>query len=225
MAKKTTKTNRANATKTNARKTNVFTARNDREKKMIIAIAALAIALIGSIGTAVAAFSQDLKINGSATVKGTSWDIHFDNLKTVALIGDAEEEATPSIDGASTTIGDYKVNLQTPGDSAEYTFDVVNAGNIDAEITALVIKTGSGLTCSSTGPNAATNAAVCSKLNYTLKNSDGSTVAVGDELDAGATKTMKLKLEFDSSATESDLPDEDVDVSNLGVTITYGQAN
>ncbi len=209
----------------NPRTTRRSTARNDREKKMVAAIVALAVLLLGSIGVAAAAFTQDLKINGAATIKATSWDIHFDNLKTVGLDGDATEEQTPAIDANSTTIGDYKVTLTKPGDSAEYTFDVVNAGSLDAEITAIVINTGSGLTCTSSGANATANQAVCSKLNYTLKNASGSAVAVGDTLDAGATQTMKLKLEFDGSATDSDLPDADVDVTGLGVTITYGQAN
>lgn len=58
-----------------------------------------------------------------------------------------------------------------------------------------------------------------------LKNADNSDVAVGDELSVGASKTLTLKLEFDGSATDADLPDQDVAVSGLDVTITYGQKN
>lgn len=36
---------------------------------------------------------------------------------------------------------------------------------------------------------------------------------------------MKLKLEFDASATSADLPSKDVAISGLQVTLSYGQDN
>ena len=198
----------------NARRTGMFEMRNDRERKMFAMIAMLAVALLGSVGVAVAAFSQDLNINGTANIKATNWNIHFENLQAVALVGKASEVTAPTIDTNTTKIGDYAVELKAPGDATSYTFDVKNDGDLDAEITAITIKTGA---------NATANSAVCGKLNYTLKNADNSDVAVGDELSVGASKTLTLKLEFDGSATDADLPDQDVEVSGLDVTITYGQ--
>lgn len=227
--KKSTSTSRARATRTNARG-RANSMKNTRNDRFMMLVALLAVALVGTIGVAVAAFSRDLKIQGTATVKGTSWDIHFENLKDAKVISTpstAKEITKPTIDGTTTIISNYKVELKSPGDAVEYTFDVKNAGDIDAKITAITINTGSNLTCNSTGGTAAEQSArntkTCSNLNYTLSYANGTPVVVGDLLDAGAAKTMKLKLELDGSVSDTDLPDDDVTVSDLGVVITYGQ--
>lgn len=228
--KKSTSTSRARATRTSARSNSANSMRNNRNQRFMILVALLAAALVGAIGVAVAAFSQDLKIEGTATVKGTSWDIHFENLKdakVISTLSTASEKTKPTIDGTTTIISNYEVELKSAGDAVEYTFDVKNAGDIDAKITAITLKTGTGLNCSSTkgtqAEQTARNTKTCSKLNYTLTYANGTTVAVGDLLDAQTSKTMKLKLELDPGTADADLPNDDVSVSDLGVVITYGQ--
>lgn len=232
VKKKTTKTSRVAATRTNARKASAFIARNDREKKMLLAILALAVLLIGSIGVAVAAFSSDLYIRGTATVSSSVWDVHFENLQPVALTGTYTQEITAptiqtSVDGvAMAAIKNYDVKLKEPGDSVEYTFDVVNAGDMDARIAAIQINTGSKLSCTSAAGDTEA-AAVCAKLNYTLSYSDGTQVKAGDKLPSQSngtnSKTMKLKLELDPSITSAELPSKDVAISGLAVIISYEQ--
>lgn len=232
MAKKTaTKTNKT-AARGSARKKSIFTARNNREKGMVCAIIALAILLIGSIGVAVAAFSTDLYIRGTATVSSSLWDVHFENLQLAQLNGNYAQEITAptiqtSVDGvAMAAIKNYDVKLQEPGDSVEYTFDVVNAGNMDARIAAIQISTGSNLSCTSAAGTTVANT-VCSHLNYTLTYANGISVAAGDTLPSLAsgtnTKTMKLKLELDPSMDTADLPSKDVAISGLAVIISYEQ--
>lgn len=230
---KSTSMRRTAATRTNARRRNSM--KNNRNQRFMILVTLLAVALVGTIGVAVAAFSRTLQINGTATVKSTVWDIHFENLsETPTIVGEKAKEAVhPSIttntnNVAGTAIKDYKVELKDPGDSIEYTFEIVNGGDLDAIVTSVAIRTGTNLTCSSEDDaNMLTrNANVCRNLNYTLKYADGTDVAVGDELlhDTGSNrKTVKLKLEFSSNAQASDLPDKDVSVSGLDVVITYGQ--
>ncbi len=240
-ATKNNKTSRATATRTSRSAGRGKNLRDDRDKKYMFIIAALAVALIGAIGVAVAAFSTDLKINGVATVKSTSWDVHFENLLNVSLTGNKAKEVTkPTIQddengNKSTVIKEYKVELKNAGDAAEYTFDVKNEGDLNAKITSITINDGNTeskkLTCASgEDDKAATrNDNVCNNLTYTLKYKDGTTVAVGDKLpkaETGSTanvKTMKLKLELSKDIDAADLPDKDVEVSGLGVTITYGQ--
>lgn len=237
MATKTNKNSKVSATRaarSNSRSRNAFGARNNREKKMLIAIAALGVALISSIGMAVAAFSDDLYIRGTATVRSTVWDIHFENLKPVVKTGSAKEVSTPTIQESVdkkplAAIKNYDVELKDPGDSVEYTFDVANGGDMDAVLNAITINTGSSLSCSSAAGQDAANK-VCAKLNYTLNYADGTPVAVGDTLDKSSggtatTRTMKLKLEFDPSATTTDLPSKDVTISGLAVILSYGQAD
>ena len=228
--KKSTSTSRARAMRTGARGRSAGSMRNTRNERFMMLIALLAVALVSTIGIAVAAFSRDLKVQGTAIVKGTSWDIHFENLKDAKIISTpstAKELTKPTIDGTTTVISNYSIELQSAGDAVEYTFDVKNAGDIDAKITAITMNTGSNLTCNSTGGTAADqtnrNTKTCSHLNYTLTYANDVPVAVGDLLDAQAAKTMKLKLELDSNIADADLPDDDVSVSDLGVVITYGQ--
>lgn len=232
MAAKTNKNAKQSATRTSRSNRNRGLYRNDREKKMIFAIAALAVGLVTSIGVAVAAFSTDLYIRGTATVRSTIWDVHFENLQPAALVGSAKENVAPTIqtsvdNNPLAAIKNYDVELKDPGDSVEYTFDVANAGDMNAVLNAITINTGSGLSCASAAGQDVANR-VCAKLNYTLKYADGTAVAVGDTLakaNAGVatTRTMKLKLEFDSSATSADLPSKDVTISGLAVILSYGQ--
>ena len=232
---KSTSTSRARSTRTNARRMG-NNMKNMRNQRFMILVALLAVALVGAIGVAVAAFTQDLKIQGTATVKGTSWDIHFENLKSAQInssLNTAKENTAPTIDPTNTIIKTYDVVLKSDGDAITYTFDVKNDGDIDAKITGVVMNNGASLTCNSTGGTASEqtnrNNNTCANLDYTLTYADGSVVALGDKLAAGASKTMKLKLEYKAkgaSGTGTEYyPDADVTVSDLGVTVTYGQDN
>ncbi len=234
MAGKVNKNPKANAIRTSRSNRSRGLYRNDREKKMVCAIIALAVGLVASIGVAVAAFSTDLYVRGTATVRSTVWDVHFANLKPVTVVGSAKEITAPTIqtsvdNNPLAAIKNYDVELKDPGDSVEYTFDVANAGDMDAVLNAITINTGSSLSCASAAGQPAADK-VCAKLNYTLKYADGTTVAVGDTLakatgGTATTRTMKLKLEFDSSATSADLPSKDVTISGLAVILSYGQDN
>lgn len=234
--RKSTSTSRARATRTNASRVGANSIKNNRNQHFIILVVLLAVALIGAIGVAVAAFAQDLKINGTATVKGTSWDIHFDNLKSAQIVSSlntAKENTAPTIDSTNTIIKDYDVVLKSDADAISYVFDVVNAGDIDAEITGVVMNTGSTLTCTSTGGTAAEqttrNTNTCANLSYTLTYADGAPVNVGDPLPANSSKMLKLTLEYKAKGSNGTgteyYPDDDVKVKDLGVTITYGQDN
>ena len=221
----------ARSTRT-ARSRNSLAPRNGREKKMFVTIAILAAVLIGTIGVAVAAFSTDLYIRGTATVRSTVWDIHFANLQPAVLTGAARELTAPtiqtSVDGNQmAAIKTYDVELKNAGDSVEYVFDVVNAGDINAVLNAIMINTGSSLSCSSLAGQSVADT-VCAHLNYTLTYTDGTPVAVGDTLDKAVnsvptSKTMKLKLQFDPSVTSDMLPSKDVTISGLAVSLSYGQ--
>lgn len=189
-------------------------------KTRVIAIAAVFIALIGTtIGFA--AFSNTLSIQGTAKVDASKWEIKFSNLQPISLVGKAKEVTTPTINTNDTTISDYSVELIAPGDKATYTFDVVNDGTFDAKITSINIPTP---TCTGTGANKdqdETN--VCSNVTYTLKYSDGTSVSLDDTLKAKETKTMKLELTYSSVTTSEQLPTNDVELSNLGVSLIYSQ--
>ena len=227
-AKNQNKASRSNARRSN----NVF---NVRRNKWLALVIGLVVIIAGAAGYALAAFSTDLYIRGTATVRSTVWDVHFDNLQPANLTGDfAKEVNAPtiqtSVDGALlAAIKSYDVELKEPGDAVEYTFDVVNTGDIDAVLSAVTINTGAALSCSSDAGQEVANK-VCSKLNYTLTYADGTEVKAGDTLDRATNgtptaKTMKLKLEFDPSVTTAELPEKNVMVSGLAVILSYSQNN
>lgn len=185
---------------------------------IIIAI----IAVVTFAGIAYAAFSQQLDINGSATVSATSWKIKFANLQPVSKTGSAKELTAPTINTNDTKIGDYSVTLTLPGDSVSYSFDVVNEGTLDAQISSLTIPTP---TCTGSGDNSTADATnVCDNISYTLKYSDGTAVQTSDALEAGKTKSMVLTLTYSSNVTADKLPKNDVAISNLSAAIVYSQS-
>lgn len=191
----------------------------EKERKIkVLSVAALLVAVLG-LTVAFAALSQTLTINGSATVNTASWDIHFKNLSTPTLTGNAAVTTAPTIDTKETTIGNYALKLTKPGDSVTYTFDVENKGTINAKISELV--KAAKPTCTGTGAAAAADAKIiCDGLTYTLTYTEGgAAVAKEDTLNANETKNLTLKLAFESNS----LPADDVSISDLGITITYAQ--
>lgn len=200
---------------------------NNNNFKTIMLVAL--IALVAVVGVGYAGFQRELTINGSGTVKASSWSIKFANLSAENVTGKAKELTAPATNDKGTHIGDYAVQLSDPGDSISYTFDVVNEGTFNAEISSIAVNTPK---CTGSGENATTDAAnVCDNLSYTLTYlddatyADGTPVAKGNVLNAGegGTKRMKLTLTYSSNIAEDKLPKNDVAISNLDVTIVYAQ--
>ena len=184
---------------------------------VVFGVLALVVSLV-AVSLAYAGFSQTLTVNGTATVKAASWNVHFTNLRAVTNTGNASETTHPTL--TATNIGDYAVVLRTPGDSITYTFDVENTGTFDAEWTGLSMN--STPTCS--GDTNATN--VCNNITYELfENTTKKTAADHSILAAnGGKKTYKLVITYLTSNSTSVLPaTNDVSVSGLGVTFTYEQ--
>lgn len=99
------------------------------------AILAILIAVIGlSIGFA--ALNATLKITANTTLKGTNWSIIFQNVGSAEIVGDAREAAPAQIDENKTGL---TLNVEfgpapTETTMISYTFEVNNAGNVDAEL-------------------------------------------------------------------------------------------
>lgn len=165
----------------------------DRKVKTL-SLVALIIAVLG-LTVAFARMSTTLNINGTAELKTATWDIHFANLSDLALTGGAEQTTAPKIDGTTTNIGDYAVKLTKPGDSVTYTFDVVNGGSIDADLSTFTL--GKPVCESTTATAEADKKIVCDNLTYKLTYTNGGKdVKATDTLKAGETKNLTLKLAF-----------------------------
>ena len=167
---------------------------NNKKTNFIMAVI---VVLIIGISIGYAALSASLNIIGGSKIKKNSWDIHFKNLN----VTDGSVTATvPAAIKPNKVDINYDVTLAKPGDFYEFRVVVVNDGTIDAKLSAN--PTLSGLT-----------EAQKVYSDYKVTYNDGSAVAKGDKLKAGAEKTLKVRVEYKKDITASQLPTEAQEVA------------
>ena len=169
------------------------------QKNNILIVILFAIAVLMSVGFAV--LSTTLNINGTAKVKASSWDIHFENVVISEGSSEAIKEAVIANEDA--TLVEYEVELEKPGDFYEFTVDAVNDGTIDALVN-LVSLTG----------------ADSEYINYQVTYLNGSNINIGDALAAGVSETYKVRVEYKKDI--DNVPNEDIKLS-LVFGVTYNQ--
>lgn len=188
-------------------------------RKVLYYLVAIALVLsVVGISVGFAAMSTELKISGATEVVPATWKIKFNNLKLQSKTGAAEVVKEPTIQ-SDTHIGNYSVKLTKPGDVVVYTFDVVNSGTIDAELSSYTFAQPSIVGTSTTAE--ADAQIVSTNLVYKLTYADGSTIQQGDNLAKGETVSLKLTVGYDADATT--LPTNTVAVNGMDVTFVYGQ--
>ena len=110
----------------------------------------LGVLIVGiiSMTVAFAALSTNLRINGTTNVAATRWNIHFQNwekvsIPTVTIGGNTQTNnaQSPAVNQLTmqdnsnvTKVSDVNVTLNGPGDTAKYTFEIINEGTIDAKL-------------------------------------------------------------------------------------------
>lgn len=181
-----------------------------------IVLGVLAVGLIG-LTVAYASLSQNLTINGTAKVAAATWDVHFEGMNAGTATGYATLPTTGKLAASGTSVSGSIGTLKAPGDTITYTFDIVNAGDINATLGSYNITTP---TCTSEDSTNAT--AVCNNLTYTLTYENGDAIQVGDTLNKKTTKKAKLTI---SSNDTSVIATKDVAVGNINATFVYNQAN
>lgn len=179
---------------------------NSKKKTMILVILLLCLGL----GVGFAYLSQALKINTSANIAKTSWDVHFANpVVSEGSVGDGE--VVPALDETNTT-ATVTIDLANPGEFYEYTLEVKNEGALNAMV-------------SPTEPEEPVLTADQQKyLEYTVTYEDGAEINQYDQLAIGGTEKIKVMIRFKEDVTEEDLPTEATSVT-FETTITYVQAD
>ena len=163
-------------------------------------VTSLVILLILSIGIVYAYLTSNLSITGSTEIAANSWDIHFANL---VVSPDSVDATTPAaIDTNDDTSITYGVKLNRPKDFYEFTVDIVNEGSLPGKVS---ISTLSGIT------SEAENI-----VDYSVNYTNGNPVQIGDILNGGATKSIKVRVFYNDEIEADDLPD-----TNLNLTLTY----
>ena len=175
----------------------------------VIVVLAIAI-LVMSIGFAT--YSENLKINGTATFNKATWDVRFN--KTSFNETSEIKATTKSVEDK---VISYSVTLPKPGSTYSFTVNVQNYGTIDA---ALKKVTMTGLTEAQEKYISHEVTYAGTKYTETTDNISGVELAGGGT--ATATVVVTVKYVLPSEAT--DLPSEDQTV-NLNVEFDYVDAN
>ena len=187
--------------------------RNERTRNIILII--LAVCLIG-ITVAYATLSQNLNISGVANVDKTSWNIHFTNVLTPKVEGQATGGKALLNDG-KTVLTISEGTLSAPGDKIVYTFDVINEGDLPAEVETTLTQMES---CKA--ENGSDVSIFCNKIGLDLVYAETKEkVQKSDRLLSGETKTLNLIITYDKDKLLTSLPTTPIVLSNITSTINY----
>lgn len=160
--------------------------------------------LICALSVAYAVYGTDVEVGGTVTVKSSSWDIHFEGAQQTSetTVADTSRINPPS--STETTSLTFGANLLV-NEVYEFTINVKNAGTFNAKI-ADVALSGSK---SSSSIDTSDLSYVNPYLTYTVTYADGSAISENDTLNAGESKTIKVRVEYAQPDDYTELPSED----------------
>ena len=158
-------------------------------------------------------FTRYLFIKAYAGVSDKNWDIHFENLNKEQFSSNNTTRVItePYIVQGLTEIRNLEVEFNKPGDFVTYTFDIVNAGDIDARLDNYMIGT----------PVCDVDQDLCNNIKFTIKNKDGSDIVKNTILPAGKRKNLVMTIKFEESATH--MPSKKMTITNLTGVFYYVQ--
>ena len=159
---------------------------NNRKQRRILSLLILLLAI--TIGFAL--LSTTLKINGSAGIKSSQWDIHWDS-NSISESG-IEPTQGAEVTGEDDDTIEFSAELELPGDYYEFTIDAVNEGSIDGELKPIVTTILDSNEQETTLPE---------YIHYTVTYDDDTTPTPGDILEADDKQTYKIRIEFDREET------------------------
>ncbi len=185
------------------------------EKTRNIILIVLAVCLIG-ITVAYATLSQNLSISGVANVDKTKWSIHFANVLTPKVEGQATG-GKAVLNSGSTVLTISEGTVSAPGDKITYIFDVVNEGDLPAEVETTLTQMES---CKA--ENGSDVSIFCNEIGLDLVYADTKEkVQKSDRLLSGETKTLNLIITYDKDKLLTTLPTSPITLSNITSTINY----
>lgn len=151
--------------------------------------------LICIMSVGYAAFSTQLKINGTASIE-SNWSIEFTKIEQISKTSGVTITSTPTASGTTAT---FNVDFKSPGDTIEYKVTVENKGTLNAVIDGITI----------------------AKQENKPIQFEVSNIAKGDKLAKGASATFNIKIKYDSSVTTQ--PNESDKSGTLSIHINYVQ--
>ena len=162
-----------------------------RQKNNLIIGGLCCILLLMGIGYA--AFSTQLKINGTSSIS-SEWKVLITDITSGSIVGGASNASEPTHTDTTAT---FNTNLVSPGDSITYTIKVENRGSIDATLSSIDVNTG----------------------NNDAIEFETSGIEEGDSLLQGASDELYVKVTYSNSVTSQ--PENTT--STITVTLNYEQ--
>ena len=152
-----------------------------------------------AIGIGYAYLTSNLSISGNTNVSTNTWNIHFENIQVKD--GSVTASTSPTLSNNNTSIT-YTIDLNRPKEYYEFTVDVKNDGTLPGKVS---VSTLSGITTEAS-----------SVIDYSVTYTNGNPVSVGDILNAGDKKVIRVKIFYKDDISESDFPS-----NNINLTLTY----
>ena len=146
------------------------------------------------MGIGYAAFSTQLKINGTSSIS-SEWKVLITDITSGSIVGGASNATEPT---HTETTATFSTNLVSPGDSITYTVKVENRGTIDATLSSIEVNTG----------------------NNEAIEFETSGIEEGDNLLQGTSDELYVKVTYSNSVTSQ--PENTT--STITVTLNYEQA-
>lgn len=159
-----------------------------------------------------AAYSTNLTIGGSATVKNASWNVKFDTNSYNETEGSVSPATQDDLTISGTSI-QYAVNLEKPGDFYEFEVDVVNNGTFDAKLTSVTMSS-----LSEAQKKYLTYEITYDGVTYSQTATNLSSLLTKN----GGTKTAKVTVTYKANTLETELPVNEDNVT-LTATLHYDQ--
>lgn len=168
----------------------------------------LTLVLVAVLGISLgyATLSRTLTISGTSGIKNNSWDVHFEQIQVTT---GSVTPTTAAVIGEGSTSINYEISLGLPGEFYEFTVNVKNGGSVPAKLSATPTLSG-------------VSTAQDVYINYTVTYSDGTAIKANDELAPDQSKTLKVRVEFDNTISEDQLPTAN-ETLNLGFSMDYIQ--
>ena len=185
---------------------------NRKKKERIVLVLLIVAVLLMTIGFAL--YTQQLNINGTVTVKGSPWSVHFVSNSITESQGSVQ--ATSS--SVSTTNFQFTVTLQKPGDFYEGTVNVINDGSMPAVLTTVTM----GLSATDANSQSVSSSDLANYFSYSITYNNGTTYTtttsgLSTALAAGGTThPVKVRVDYVQPANANQLPSSDVTVTVTG---------
>lgn len=182
-----------------------------RRKYWLILLLCLIIVILMLVTVSYTVGSTILNIVGTNNTQIINWDVRIMNVST-STVGTA---IVDEVDVSNTMIRDFNVVFTKPGDEVSMTFDVVNKGSLNAKLDYFNI---GKMVCTYKDGRDATD--YCKNIYYVVEYANGNKIEVGDTLDVGQSKKIKVTLKYyeDSVALNDIIYIDDIDISFI-----YGQ--